>query len=166
MQEKARGLLVNDPACGMNSLVLLAKWDRDSLSWKTSQRSLLVELETFAERFPISGIMRNGELFELPTLALRTDENGSSLWPTPDAQMAKHAAPTQWEIKRAQSDPTRQRQLHIETGGKLNPFWVEALMGFPIGWTDGPPDQAKRSTNGKRHARVKKRKTAPQSSER
>jgi hypothetical protein len=27
-------------------------------------------------------------------------------------------------------------------GGKLNPDWVETLMGFPIGWTDGPLDPA------------------------
>lgn len=25
-------------------------------------------------------------------------------------------------------------------GGTLNPAWVEALMGFPEGWTDGPLD--------------------------
>lgn len=25
-------------------------------------------------------------------------------------------------------------------GGILNPAWVEALMGFPEGWTDGPLD--------------------------
>jgi hypothetical protein len=30
-------------------------------------------------------MMHDGELFELPTSARRTGENGSSLWPTPDA---------------------------------------------------------------------------------
>lgn len=24
----------------------------------------------------------------------------------------------------------------FEVGGKLNPTWVEWLMGFPLGWTD------------------------------
>jgi len=23
-----------------------------------------------------------------------------------------------------------------QTPGQLNPTWVEALMGFPLGWTD------------------------------
>ncbi|MFA5165395.1 MAG: hypothetical protein WC481_07520 [Candidatus Omnitrophota bacterium] len=23
-----------------------------------------------------------------------------------------------------------------ETGGQLNPTWVEWLMGYPLGWTD------------------------------
>lgn len=34
---------------------------------------------------------------------------------------------------------TAMRQAH---GGVLNPDWVETLMGFPIGWTDGPLDPA------------------------
>jgi hypothetical protein len=25
--------------------------------------------------------------------------------------------------------------LHMQTGGKLNPRWVETLMGLPVGWT-------------------------------
>lgn len=53
---------VKDQGFGTNSLVLLAKWDRDSLSWKTSQQSFLVESGTYSERFPILGTMRNGEL--------------------------------------------------------------------------------------------------------
>ena len=60
---------VKDRGFGTNSLALLAKWDRDSLSWKTSQRSFLAESETFSARFPTSGMMHNGELFELPTSA-------------------------------------------------------------------------------------------------
>lgn len=26
--------------------------------------------------------------------------------------------------------------LNAEVGGKLNPEWVEWLMGYPIGWTE------------------------------
>jgi hypothetical protein len=28
------------------------------------------------------------------------------------------------------------RKLNVVVGGKLNPVWVEWLMGFPEGWTD------------------------------
>jgi hypothetical protein len=28
------------------------------------------------------------------------------------------------------------RQMSAGNGGKLNPTWVEWLMGFPLGWTD------------------------------
>ena len=39
-------------------------------------------------------------------------------------------------------------------GGSLNPAWVEALMGFPAGWTDiaGPQDAAKHKPRGSRRA--------------
>lgn len=38
-------------------------------------------------------------------------------------------------------------------GGALNPDWVETLMGFPIGWTDGLPVPEKRKRNGNRRGR-------------
>jgi hypothetical protein len=28
------------------------------------------------------------------------------------------------------------RAMSAGNGGKLNPMWVEWLMGFPTGWTD------------------------------
>lgn len=36
------------------------------------------------------------------------------------------------------------------TAGQLNPDWVETLMGFPIGWTDGPLARASLPTRGSR----------------
>jgi hypothetical protein len=38
---------------------------------------------------------------------------------------------------------------------KPNPDWVESLMGFPDGWTDGLPVQGSRKSHGKRLERVK-----------
>ena len=32
--------------------------------------------------------------------------------------------------------PAMQKERPLDRGGKLNPQWVEWLMGFPIGWTD------------------------------
>jgi len=65
-----------------------------------------------------------------------TKETGSGLlptkWPTPTAHNAKETnAPS--ESKR--NTPT----LAAQVGGKLNPQWVEWLMGWPIGWTDLEP---------------------------
>jgi DNA (cytosine-5)-methyltransferase 1 len=31
------------------------------------------------------------------------------------------------------------RQMGAGNGGKLNPTWVEWLMGWPLGWTDLKP---------------------------
>jgi hypothetical protein len=37
------------------------------------------------------------------------------------------------------SSPTSGDGLATQVGGKLNPTWVEWLMGFPLGWTDLEP---------------------------
>jgi hypothetical protein len=53
-------------------------------------------------------------------------------WPTPTAHNAKEfASPSEGQ----RNTPT----LAWEAGGKLNPQWVEWLMGVPIGWTDLEP---------------------------
>ncbi len=36
--------------------------------------------------------------------------------------------------------PEERRSMTAGNGGQLNPDWVEALMGFPIGWTRLEPD--------------------------
>jgi hypothetical protein len=53
-------------------------------------------------------------------------------WPTPTSHNAKECnSPS--EMNR--NTPT----LAAQAGGKLNPMWVEWLMGWPIGWTDLRP---------------------------
>ena len=57
-----------------------------------------------------------------------------AMWPTPTAQDSKNnAGPSQ--LKR------NALPLNAAAGGSLNPDWVEALMGFPPGFTrlDPPP---------------------------
>jgi hypothetical protein len=59
------------------------------------------------------------------------------MWPTPQANDAKNPYARVREYSQAimlgeavvTADP-------LTSGGKLNPAWVEWLMGFPIGWTD------------------------------
>lgn len=49
-----------------------------------------------------------------------------------------------------------------QRSGPLNPAWVEALMGFPLGWTDpGPPAAESPSTPGSPRARRTRSRTAP-----
>ncbi len=59
-------------------------------------------------------------------------------WPTPSA--TDHKGSSQPGQRRGQlTEP-----LEPGSGGRLNPRWVEALQGFPLGWTaltDGPPLQ-------------------------
>lgn len=61
--------------------------------------------------------------------------NAVKLWPTPTSRSG--TGPSQTE--------TRQGGMDLQTaaagnGGQLNPEWVEAMMGFPIGWTASGPD--------------------------
>lgn len=59
-------------------------------------------------------------------------------WPTPNASDgAKWSAQTKQE---RQAKGQQVRLCHeLGAGGRLNPQWVEWLMGWPIGWTDLQP---------------------------
>lgn len=72
-------------------------------------------------------------------------------WPTPTGR--------DWKSSASNLHGTNSRPLNevmrLETSGRLNPAWVETLMGFPEGWIDGPPDEEQVGTNGSRRARRK-----------
>ena len=55
------------------------------------------------------------------------------MWGTPKAQDSRHAL-----TDRGKSNLGEQ-VAGLHNGGKLNPNWVEWLMGWPIGWTDLKP---------------------------
>jgi hypothetical protein len=61
------------------------------------------------------------------TLHLDVQVNNPRYWPTPVADDTGH-----------RRDPYLQGGTALSTvaGGQLNPEWVEALMGYPIGWTE------------------------------
>ena len=79
------GSQVSVPAFGANTLESFASFDPASLSWRTSQRSLLGGWETFSETWPRSGMMQSGIASAPATLGPRIEGSGSSLWPTPCA---------------------------------------------------------------------------------
>ena len=76
----------------------------------------------------------------------------AALWSTPAAQDSKNAT---LPVSQATRDTLPGDVIRTGATGKLNPDWVESLMGFPPGWTvlAGPPVPVKRSTGGKRRAR-------------
>jgi len=78
------------PASGPRLSDLLASYDRNTSSWRTSQHCLLDQvngeadgLAEFSETWPSAGMMRNGRTFQLRPWALPTVENASGLWATP-----------------------------------------------------------------------------------
>ena len=65
----------------------LARYDRDTCSWKTAQRSLLGDSEPSLVTWPRSGLMLDGQCWELPTLERRIEGSESGYWPTPNAML-------------------------------------------------------------------------------
>lgn len=196
-------------AYGVKWRASLAKYDHDSRSWKTAQRSFIEDSGECSVIWPHSGMTVNGECLELPMLVRRTKETDCGLWRTPSANvieakstvvkltgrkptdpqvglanqvMASQKWPTPrardhppnggtpgstidlpnvvkrrmfptaiataykgWSPNHNRSDTNDRLDYTIERDGytngqktppmRLNPDWVEWLMGWPIGWT-------------------------------
>ena len=71
-------------------------------------------------------------------IAVRIDERQScGSWPTPTTQDGQNnGGPAQSE--------RNSLPLNAQVGGRLNPDWVEWLMGWPVGWTSLDPLPAER----------------------
>ena len=85
--------------CGPQSSPCLARYDRASRSWRTSQGCLLSLMEgdptftAFSETWPSWGTTVGGELWALTMPALRTEESGcgsSDEWGTPNSHPRTH----------------------------------------------------------------------------
>ena len=166
-QGKAQDSMVTSQDSGQRWLGWLAKYDHDSCSWKTAQCSLLGEEPESLEILPRWGMTVDGLLWEQPTLEPITREIESGLWPSLNARDWKDSGATQgnrkspnlgtrvhwptprtagmcggsgsWELLNKNTTPEEARQMGAGNGGKLNPTWVEWLMGWPLGWTDLKP---------------------------
>jgi hypothetical protein len=61
------------------------------------------------------------------------------MWPTMTANgmgSTGHRKLLDKHVSSGQITQDEKRQMSAGNGGRLNPMWVEWLMGFPIGWTD------------------------------
>ena len=114
---------------GQNTPVLLAKYDHNTSSWRTSQHCLEGGLSAFSETWPRSGMTRSGTAYQLPPLVRLTDGIASGLLPTPAARDWKDNGTSPAELNR------NSVTLATIAGGYLNPTWVEWLMGFPTDHT-------------------------------
>lgn len=134
---------------GANLPESLAWFDPAGLCWKMSQCLFGEVLDESSPIWPVSGIVRNGKLYRLHPSEPRTSAGGSFLWPTPTVSgnhNRKGSSPQAGDglataVLKAQMlwpTPVASDAVRFETGitGRLNPRWVEWLMGFPIGWTD------------------------------
>jgi len=118
---------------GPNASRLFAELSQDSFLGKTCQDSLILGTsQKYSGRWPKQGIMQDGLCWEQTMLEHHTEGKGSGYWPTPMAHNAQEGA---YPAEYRRNSPT----LAARVGGKLNPAWVEWLMGWPLGWTGLEP---------------------------
>ena len=119
----------------------LAQLDPDTRSWRTSESTSVLGSVKSLENWPPSGMTVDGTVYQLPQSAPRTfaieyslslgnkGPNTQGLWPTATTQ--DHAT------RYAQGGMPLGMAVRLDGSiGRLNPTWVEWLMGFPPGWTD------------------------------
>ena len=127
---------------GQSAPVLLATLNHASLSWKTSQISLVATaddgLEDYLETWPRSGMTRNGTAFQLATLEPSTGgtEYGSLLTPQAQGWKAWTFRNPYALIRKNHADGNLQEQLMRLYQRMITPECEEILMGFPKSWTD------------------------------
>lgn len=118
----------------------LARFDPATCLWKTAQPSLLEGWNGFSARLPRWGLMHDGVLYPLQTPVLGTGGNASGYLPTPTVDDAANVTRKSGEYR------SLTRAVYTEAH-RLNPDWVEWLMGWPIGSTSAEPlPDAKLST--------------------
>jgi len=157
LESSAAWVKAPDQASGPRSSDLLASYDQNTSSWRTSQHCLLAQandeadgLAEFSETWPSAGMMRNGKTYRLRPWAIPTCENARGLWPTPNKSngFAPFSLATMQRKERGEPRPSgckmgfdlkwEKRCLPYLEGGWINPVISEWLMGFPIGHTALP----------------------------
>lgn len=122
---------------GQHSRLPLAIFDRNSLSWRTSQACLLPSLEMSWEDWPNSGLMRNGRLFGLPHSAHHIAANGCLSLPTPNARDFRDVSRSRAFLsQRRRHSPSLATTL-LEAGADWKQLLhgYEAAMGYPREWS-------------------------------
>ena len=134
------GFVELDPPCGGRCTESFAKWDPSSSSWRTSQLWLTGDWTPFSDRWPTSGLMLGGACFRRQPLEHRISVIECGLWPSWPTPTVKGNYNRKGASKTSGDGlATAVKRMDPHSGGKLNPTWVEWLMGWPIGWTGLEP---------------------------
>lgn len=86
----------------------------------------------FYENLPRQGMIVDGQCYRLQASALLTKEIGGFLWPTPRTTGLDGGA----NSRRAAKARGAWVDESVPESGRLNPEWVEWLMGYPTEWTE------------------------------
>lgn len=118
---------------GLKCSELSVNYDQESQSWKMYRQSLFEDYTELLEAFPKSAMTVNGTLYRLDNSEPPTFGNDGSLLPTPTTK-ANQLAPSMMKWKGSKNLAALIKK-HTGKIGKLNPFLVEWMMGFPPDWT-------------------------------
>ena len=131
--ESERVSMASEAGCGLNSIESFASYDRESRSWRTSQRCLDGEWEEFSETWPRAGMMRSGQSFRRVRWVRHTCGKGCSLLPTPRTTRG-FTNPT---VRKARNDCLTTRVIgKAILGMRPRVEFIEWMQGLPIGWTE------------------------------
>ena len=95
-------------------------------------------LATAVRMFP-TPLAHDGKQNASPgAMARRSPDLGAfvQMFRTPDTGAGGTSGLLKNGVKKRESGHSVQMRLMDQVGGKLNPTWVEWLMGWPLGWTD------------------------------
>jgi hypothetical protein len=140
LREKVRVLLTQIAGCGLKPRALLGSVCPDTSLLKTGQTSLITDYQQSLSSLPPSGMMQNGRIYQATSLLSKPDENGFFLLPTPVKKDSQCVVRTRlyFGVKRPGVGYTLGHFLRDgPADGKYpNPELTEALMTFPISYTD------------------------------
>lgn len=139
-------LMASAPACGEKWQESSVRYDLDSSSWKIHPYSSQEGLPWSSVILPKWGMMLNGSVYqhptaERPTCAIEYGWSGET-FPTPSVAMHKGSSEKALTRVNGLSRLRNRLDYWVERDGKsgrLNPEFVEWVMGWPIGWTDLKP---------------------------
>ena len=152
-QEKEQVSQENALVCGNIWRESSMKYDRDTHGWKTHPYLLEEDLMLSSPILPKWGMIADGVLLEHTMLGLDIKEIGFGLslnekdcLHTPDTSKKRWGTPKCQDERAALSDRGKcnlGEQVHgssdLSNGERLNPDWVEWLMGWNIGHTKLTP---------------------------
>ncbi len=128
----APGCSANAAACGTKCCGWCESCDPVGWWLRTSLRCAFAERTGYWQTWQRKATPAGRSWWVLPMPARPTGGSGRSFWPTPTARDWKSGSAGQRGRRRACPLPDA-------VGGRLNPDWVEWLLGFPVGWTAPAP---------------------------
>lgn len=131
--ELTRGSMASEVGSGRTWRESFAKYDHTSFSLKTLGDCDPKDSNKSSATLPTCGSMRNGTLYQRVKLAHHKCGDECSYWPTPTATMAKsgfgHGKHSQGRYR------SSVLKRCAEIGWSASPEMLEAVQGWPIGWT-------------------------------